>query len=209
MTINRDDVFLNREPRLKSIWKVFFPILILQISFLVKILQISCLFFFHFLKNNFSAPIPKQLSFMKINGLNNGSSIIFWYFAIIWATDCGAYFIGRKIGGRKLAPTISPGKTISGAMGGCLLGFLTGALLSFSVSKTGLSNLGIMGAGIIAIFISILAQAGDLLESWVKRKFGIKDSGNIIPGHGGMMDRMDSITFSAPFLIFVLSRVMF
>lgn len=72
MTINRDDVFLNREPRLKSIWKVFFPILILQISFLVKILQISCLFFFHFLKNNLSAPIPKQLSFMKINGLPNG-----------------------------------------------------------------------------------------------------------------------------------------
>jgi len=144
---------------------------------------------------------------ITINGLNYGSSIIFWYFSVIWATDCGAYFVGKKFGGKKLAPTVSPGKTIYGSIGGLISALIIGGLFSFSLLYTNLSNIGILGSGVVALFISILAQLSDLLESYIKRLFNIKDTGNIIPGHGGIMDRMDSITFSAPFLLFILVKI--
>jgi phosphatidate cytidylyltransferase len=138
-----------------------------------------------------------------INDHRFGYILLFWYFCVIWATDIGAYFSGRYFGGRKLAPSISPGKTVSGALGGLSAAFIIGFLLSFLRLNTQLSEMGIASFGFLAVLISILAQASDILESAIKRYFGVKDSGNILPGHGGFMDRMDSVTLSAPLLLLI------
>lgn len=115
--------------------------------------------------------------------------------SVIWLTDTGAFFTGRQVGGEKLAPDISPGKTWSGALGGFALGTVAGTVLWHFVTPSpwwiGL---------ILAAAMSILGQIGDLSESALKRRFRIKDSGDIIPGHGGLMDRLDSVTFGALFL---------
>jgi phosphatidate cytidylyltransferase len=109
---------------------------------------------------------------------------------VVWMTDSAAFFTGRQIGGEKLAPGISPSKTWSGALGGLALGSGAGLLLWVLLTDSpwwiGLA---------ISFSISILGQLGDLSESAVKRHFRIKDSGDIIPGHGGLMDRLDSLTF--------------
>ncbi|TIW34428.1 MAG: phosphatidate cytidylyltransferase, partial [Mesorhizobium sp.] len=117
------------------------------------------------------------------NGDRSGLIAILFLFAVVWATDIAAYFVGRAVGGPKLAPSISPGKTQSGALGGAVGGVVAGVLLA---SATGVGNLGTLG--LVALALSVVAQAGDLFESWVKRRHGQKDSGNLIPGHGGVMD---------------------
>ena len=113
-----------------------------------------------------------------------GQIAIFWVFAVVWTTDIGAYFVGRLLGGPKLWPSISPGKTWSGAIGGLVLG--AGAGLAFAGSTNDPYVLGALGLG-----VSLTSQAGDLFESALKRRYGVKDSGNLIPGHGGIMDRLD------------------
>lgn len=148
-------------------------------------------------------------SLCTINDHKHGYALIFWFFCVIWATDIGAYFTGRHFKGRKLAPSISPGKTISGSLGGVACAFLVGFLMSFIAVNTELASLGIASFGLIAVVISVFAQAGDLLESYIKRYFGIKDSGTILPGHGGMMDRMDSVTFAAPMFLFIVKHLGF
>lgn len=116
----------------------------------------------------------------------------------IWGTDTGAFFTGRQVGGEKLAPGISPGKTWSGAIGGLLFALIGGTLVwvLFTGSPWWIGTL-LAGAA------SILGQIGDLTESAVKRRFRVKDSGDIIPGHGGLMDRLDSITFGVIFVFLV------
>lgn len=112
--------------------------------------------------------------------------------AVIWATDIGAYLAGRLLGGAKLAPRISPGKTWSGSVGGLLIAGLAGALLAsggHGISARALAA---------ALLLSLCAQAGDLLESAIKRKLGVKDSGRTIPGHGGLFDRLDGFLAAAP-----------
>ncbi|MBN9333256.1 phosphatidate cytidylyltransferase [Devosia sp.] len=109
---------------------------------------------------------------------------------VVWMTDSAAFFTGRQIGGEKLAPGISPSKTWSGALGGLALGAGAG-LVVWIVLTDSPWWIGLL----ISISISILGQLGDLSESAVKRHFRIKDSGDIIPGHGGLMDRLDSLTF--------------
>jgi phosphatidate cytidylyltransferase len=118
--------------------------------------------------------------------------------AVIWLTDTGAFFTGRQLGGEKLAPGISPAKTWSGALGGLALGTLAGIVLwhFLTVSPWWIGLL-------LAASMSILGQVGDLCESALKRRFRIKDSGDIIPGHGGLMDRLDSVTFGVLFLYVV------
>lgn len=114
---------------------------------------------------------------------------------IISAVDIGAYCVGRLVGGPKLAPAISPGKTISGGMGGVLAGCLSyGVLTAFvAVEAWPLWML---------IIVTLLAQAGDLLESALKRQYQIKDSGQLIPGHGGVLDRFDGYVLTVPFIWF-------
>jgi phosphatidate cytidylyltransferase len=113
---------------------------------------------------------------------------------VIWASDICAYMAGRAIGGRRLAPAISPGKTWSGAIGGVI----AAAAVGFAASA-------ILGAGprsarpvVFAVLIGIIAQVGDLIESHLKRQFGVKDSGSMIPGHGGLLDRLDAVLTAAP-----------
>jgi phosphatidate cytidylyltransferase len=117
---------------------------------------------------------------------------------VVWMTDSAAFFTGRQIGGEKLAPEISPSKTWSGAAGGLALGTGAGLLVWVLVTDSpwwiGL---------VLSATISVLGQLGDLSESAVKRHFRIKDSGDIIPGHGGLMDRLDSLTFGILFVLLV------
>jgi len=114
--------------------------------------------------------------------------------AIIWASDIGAYMIGRIVGGPKLAPSISPGKTWSGAIGG-LVSAMLASLGVAACLTSGISASDVIGP---AIVLGVISQVGDLLESALKRHFGVKDSGRIIPGHGGLFDRLDALLAVAP-----------
>jgi phosphatidate cytidylyltransferase len=117
---------------------------------------------------------------------NQWPKLLLWVFIVTWATDIGAYFVGRTIGRNKLAPSISPGKTIEGLFGGAIAaGLLGGAWVIDQHLGRALLFLGPLFA--------IAAQAGDLFESWIKRRAGVKDSGNWLPGHGGVLDRLDGL----------------
>jgi phosphatidate cytidylyltransferase len=113
---------------------------------------------------------------------------------IVWASDIGAYIAGRAVGGPKLAPKISPGKTVSGAIGGLLAAMAVGAIAAI---YAGLNPP--MRSALLAGLTGCLAQTGDLFESGLKRRFGVKDSGRLIPGHGGALDRLDALIAAAPF----------
>jgi phosphatidate cytidylyltransferase len=116
-----------------------------------------------------------------------GLIAILFLFAVVWATDALAYFVGRAVGGPKLAPAISPGKTWSGAIGGAAGGTLAGTILA------ALTGWGGGWAAAVALALAIVSEAGDLLESFVKRRQGVKDASQLIPGHGGLMDRVDGL----------------
>ncbi|HSV28840.1 MAG TPA: phosphatidate cytidylyltransferase [Candidatus Omnitrophota bacterium] len=117
-----------------------------------------------------------------------GRETIFWLFLVVWATDTGAYGFGRLIGGPKLMPAVSPKKTWAGLVGGMLCSALVGFGVAAMVDLPHGLWVALGSAG-----LAVVAQAGDLTESWVKRKFGVKDSSNIIPGHGGVLDRVDGL----------------
>jgi phosphatidate cytidylyltransferase len=133
---------------------------------------------------------------------STGLAAIIFLFSIVWATDIFAYFGGRTFGGAKLAPAISPGKTRSGAACGALAGVMAGVV---AAAIAGSDNL--IWLAVLALVLSIASQAGDLFESFVKRRFGVKDSGTILPGHGGLMDRVDGLIGATVvlYLICVLS----
>jgi phosphatidate cytidylyltransferase len=116
----------------------------------------------------------------------SGLNLLVWAFIVTWATDIGAYFAGRAFGKRKLAPSISPGKTVEGLYGGIAAAILVGGAWVFA---TGL------GKPLLALapLFGLAAQAGDLFESAMKRRAGVKDSGKWLPGHGGMLDRLDGL----------------
>lgn len=118
---------------------------------------------------------------------------------IVWATDSGAYLVGMNYGKRKLAPTVSPNKTIEGALGGILGAILVTTIFVMFDSTVALPY-GIYKMSVFAIFFSIAGQFGDLLESSIKRHFGVKDSGKFIPGHGGVLDRFDSMLLVFPIM---------
>jgi phosphatidate cytidylyltransferase len=128
-----------------------------------------------------------------------GRMAFFWLLAVVWAMDIGAYAFGRIIGGAKLAPAISPGKTWAGLLGGmacsAAAGIAVGMLGDLPNILTGSIGLGVLG--LTGAMVGALSQAGDLFESWVKRHFGAKDSGSIIPGHGGLLDRVDGLLIAA------------
>lgn len=121
----------------------------------------------------------------------SGLVAVIFLFAVVWATDTGAYFAGRLIGGPKLWPAVSPKKTWAGAAGGLVAAAVAGlAVVLIAGLPAGLPPV------LVAIVLSVVSQAGDLAESSLKRAFGVKDSGNIIPGHGGLMDRVDGLIFA-------------
>ena len=108
---------------------------------------------------------------------------------VVWASDIGAYAAGRLLRGPKLAPALSPAKTWSGAVGGLVAAIIVGELAAAGPG---------MAAGMVAALLSVVCQAGDLLESGIKRHVGVKDSGRLIPGHGGLLDRLDGLLAAAP-----------
>jgi phosphatidate cytidylyltransferase len=121
-----------------------------------------------------------------------GLSALLFLFANVWATDIFAYFCGRAIGGPLLWPRVSPKKTWAGAIGGLAGGVAASVAVAYA---SGVGKLGIVG--VMACVLSVLAQAGDLFESAVKRRFGAKDASHLIPGHGGLMDRLDGFIVAA------------
>ena len=125
--------------------------------------------------------------------------IVFWMFSIIWVTDIFAFFSGRILGGKKLAPTISPNKTWSGLAGAVIATAVIG-LISASMFPGS-----VLFFVIASVSLSIIEQISDLVESKFKRIFGVKDSGNIIPGHGGVLDRLDGMMFTAPAVLLLIT----
>jgi phosphatidate cytidylyltransferase len=131
------------------------------------------------------------LSLLILRAADDGLAAIAFLFAAVWATDIGAYFTGRAIGGPKLWPAVSPKKTWAGAIGGVVSAILAG-LATAAVANVPLVPILV----VVIVALSIAGQCGDLFESFVKRRFGAKDAGTIIPGHGGMMDRVDGLVFA-------------
>ena len=142
---------------------------------------------------------------MKIDNMEIGVELIFLFIAIIWSGDTGAYATGRLLGRHKLIPAISPGKTIEGAMGGLFFGILGGIAIKyvFLPKVIALHHIIILG-----ILLGIIGQIGDLGESLLKRNANMKDSGNLIPGHGGVLDRCDSMILTAPVFYYYLKYLL-
>jgi phosphatidate cytidylyltransferase len=131
-----------------------------------------------------------------------GFLAVLFLFAIVWTTDIGAYFVGRALGGPKLLPRVSPNKTWAGAIGGLLASVVVAVVVAKMAALTSLFAL-----AMLAVVLSVLAQAGDLFESFLKRRFDAKDSSHLIPGHGGLMDRLDGfVTASVAAVIIGLAR---
>jgi len=150
------------------------------------------------------------LSLATIVLLRNGSDGVAWVFFllfIVFSGDVGAFYAGRFFGRRKLSPTISPGKTVEGAIGG----LLTSIVVGFGFHLIFLPHLNPVAVLGLLICVNSAAQAGDLFESELKRAAGVKDSGSILPGHGGILDRIDALLFAAPvawiFKTFIMSVV--
>lgn len=131
------------------------------------------------------------LALMFLRRQEEGLLLTLWAMSLVWSCDIGAFFAGRAIGGPKLAPVISPNKTWAGLLGGVALASVLGAILHLEFGLP-------MRLAAATPFLAVLAQAGDLYESVLKRRAGVKDSGNILPGHGGVLDRLDGLVPVAP-----------
>lgn len=132
-----------------------------------------------------------------------GFAAILFLFAIVWATDILAYFVGRAVGGPKLAPSISPGKTWSGAAGGALGAIVAGGVVAWLANGT----LSLFAMCLLGLVLSVVSQVGDLFESAIKRRHGVKDSSTLIPGHGGVMDRVDGLIAAAA-VFFIMGAIL-
>lgn len=133
-----------------------------------------------------------------LRGLPHGKQLIFYLLLVVWSGDTGAYYFGKAFGKHKLAPVISPKKTIEGALGGTAASLIASCLAKL----TFLPHLSYVDCVVLGISMAVIAQLGDLCESLLKRSADVKDSGTIIPGHGGILDRMDGVMFAAPVLYY-------
>lgn len=139
----------------------------------------------------------------QANGLDAAFLIVLMLLCLIWATDTGAYYAGRTLGKHKLAPSISPNKTWEGTIGGVVLAIATATLFK----TQWIPELSWVDVVVFAFLAGVWGQIGDLLESAFKRAAGVKDSASILPGHGGILDRFDSIIFTAPVYYLYLSEL--
>ena len=131
------------------------------------------------------ADVP-TLALLFLRDQSDGTELTLWTLAIVWATDIGAFFAGRAIGGPKLAPALSPNKTWAGLFGGMASALVVGLILALVLHLP-------LRFGALGALLAVFAQGGDLFESWLKRRAGVKDSGKLIPGHGGALDRLDGV----------------
>lgn len=149
---------------------------------------------FHLIGSAYLLSAITALAWLRIQPFANGDTPTYgahWIlglFALVWTTDIAAYVIGRSVGGPKIAPAISPNKTWSGGIGALAATALVAAYLSRFIPSLPLAVAIFAGA-----LLSALSQAGDFLESWLKRRAGVKDSGSLLPGHGGLLDRVDGL----------------
>jgi len=134
--------------------------------------------------------------FILLRGMEHGNHILFYLFMVIWSGDIAAYYVGKTIGKTPLAPRISPGKTIEGSVAG-LVGSVAGGVAAQCLF---FETLPLTHCLIMAFLCGTMGQIGDLAESLFKRRAGVKDSGSLIPGHGGVLDRLDSLMFAGPAL---------
>ena len=145
--------------------------------------------------------IPAWAGLTLLQARPGGAWLVLWTMVLVWAADIGAYFAGHALGRRKLMPEVSPGKTLEGLAGGILLALLVSLVLA------GLGGLGadrapaVLGVSLAVILASV---CGDLMESLVKRVAGVKDSGSLLPGHGGILDRVDGVLAAAPLAALLL-----
>lgn len=200
LTLAVPNAFFNFLPDALSQTDVFFIFVMLMLVHIVVsknkfnyddagILTLSALYIgtgFHFLA--------------AIRNADNGLALLGYLLVIVWTTDIGAYMIGRKFGKHKLWPVISPNKTWEGSLGGSVAAVILAAIY-VSFVNTGYNSLLLI---IFAVILSIVGQLGDLVESAYKRHYGVKDSGKILPGHGGILDRFDSLLFVLPVAAFLL-----
>jgi len=128
------------------------------------------------------------IGFVWLRSEPAGTATIFWLLAVVWAIDTAAYIAGKTIGGPKLAPRISPKKTWAGLIGGLLAAILVGLAAALIVGSDKIWQIALLSGA-----LAIVEQIGDMAESFAKRRFGVKDSGNLIPGHGGLLDRLDGM----------------
>lgn len=151
--------------------------------------------------------LPMWVGFIELKGIRWSSSFIIFVLFIIWGADTGAYFAGRAFGKRKLAPHVSPGKSWAGVYGGIATTLVLAAGFGYYLeSENYIPLLGISWAKlfIITFITTAVSVSGDLVESMFKRHCGIKDSSNLLPGHGGIMDRIDSMASAIPVFAFLL-----
>lgn len=146
--------------------------------------------------------IPSWVAMVGLKSHEQGHTLLVMLFLLVWGADIGAYFAGKRFGRVKLIPKVSPGKTREGMYGGLLACLLIG--LGFSIGM-GVSSVAVVALLMLALITGVVSVFGDLFESMFKRERGIKDSGTILPGHGGVLDRIDSLTAAAPiFLLGIL-----
>ncbi len=138
--------------------------------------------------------------FLLLRALPQGISLALFLLFVTWAGDIGAYLVGRSLGKHRLCPRVSPAKTVEGSCGGMVFSLA----VSLVCQATFLNHIAVPHAVAMAVGINTLNQIGDLSESAIKRSCGVKDSGTILPGHGGMLDRIDSLLFAAPFLYYYI-----
>ncbi len=134
------------------------------------------------------AAVPVCAMILFRNDSEYGLWVIIWLFGVVWATDIAAYFTGKALGGPKLSPQYSPNKTWSGLGGGVVAAAIAGGLVAYMIGNSSVAVLAFLSGA-----MAIIAQIGDVFESSLKRQAGVKDSSHIIPGHGGIMDRLDGL----------------
>jgi phosphatidate cytidylyltransferase len=129
-----------------------------------------------------------------------GEDYILFLLIVVWGNDAGAYYVGRAVGGKKLYPAVSPNKTISGSIGG----FIVGVFLGYFIQVSFLPQISVVNVILIALVLVAAGQLGDLVESLFKRSGGVKDSSSFIPAHGGLLDKLDGVAFAAPLLYYYM-----